>query len=113
EELTTTQRVRMHWRVGEAIEARRGANVEAHLDELAYHYGEGALAGDAAKAVDFARRAGDRAMSELAFEAAAKHYERAIGSIELEDTPDRKMRCDLLIALARALHDGGDERGKR
>jgi class 3 adenylate cyclase/tetratricopeptide (TPR) repeat protein len=110
EELTTTQRVRMHWRVGEAIEARHGADLDSHLDELAYHYGEGALAGDAARAVDFARRAGERAMAELAFEAAARHFERALGSIELEETPDRVVRCDLLIAWARALQAGGDER---
>jgi class 3 adenylate cyclase/tetratricopeptide (TPR) repeat protein len=113
EELTTTQRVRMHWRVGEAIEARHASNLDQHLDELAYHYGEGALAGDAAKAVDFARRAGEHAMAELAFEAAARHFERALGSIELEDVPDREVRCDLLIAWARALHDGGDERARR
>jgi predicted ATPase len=110
EELTTTQRVRMHWRAGEAIETRHGSSLDEHLDELAYHYGEGALAGDATKAVDFARRAGERAMGELAFEAAARHFERALGSIELEDVPDRGERCDLLIAWARALHDGGDER---
>ncbi len=113
EELTTTQRVRMHWRVGEAIEARHGSDLDRHLDELAYHYGEGALAGDAAKAVDFARRAGERAMAELAFEAAARHFERALGSIDLEDVPDREVRCDLLIAWARALHAGGDDRSRR
>ena len=113
EELTTTQRVRMHWRVGEAIETRNASNLDQHLDELAYHYGEGALAGDAAKAVDFARRAGERAMAELAFEAAARHFERALGSLELEDAPSREVRCDLLIAGARALHDSGDERARR
>jgi len=113
EELTTTQRVRMHLRVGQAIEARHGADVDAHLDELAYHYGEGALAGDATKAVDYARRAGERAMAELAFEAAARHFERALGSIELEDTPDRVTRCDLLTAWARSLQAGGDDRRER
>jgi class 3 adenylate cyclase len=113
EELTPTQRVRMHWRVGEAIEARHASNIDQHLDELAYHYGEGALAGDPAKAVDFARRAGERAMGELAFEAAARHFERALGSLDLEDAPDRAERCDLMNTWARALYDGGDERAKR
>jgi hypothetical protein len=113
EELTTTQRVRMHWRVGEAIEARHATDLDAHLDALAYHFGEGALAGDAAKAVDYARRAGERAMAELAFEAAARHFERALGSIDLEQTPDRVVRCDLLIAWARSLQAGSDDRRKR
>jgi class 3 adenylate cyclase/tetratricopeptide (TPR) repeat protein len=113
EELTTTQRVRMHLRVGRAVETRHAANLDEHLDELAYHYGEGALAGDAIKAVDFARRAGQRAMAELAFEAAARHFERALGSIELEEEPDRVARCDLLTAWARALQAGGDDRRER
>ena len=52
EEISTNRRVRMHWSVGEAMEARRGPGVDAHLDALAYHYGEGALAGDPEKAVD-------------------------------------------------------------
>ncbi|MEX0665483.1 MAG: AAA family ATPase [Acidimicrobiia bacterium] len=110
EELTTTQRVRMHLRVGQAIEARHAANIEDHLDELAHHYGEGALAGDATKAVDYARRAGERAMSELAFEAAARHFERALGSTELLESPDPVARCDLLITWARSLAAGGDDR---
>ena len=58
EELTTNRRVRMHWRVGEALErAPRIDDVDRHLDELAYHFAEGALAGDPLKAVDYCRRA--------------------------------------------------------
>jgi class 3 adenylate cyclase/tetratricopeptide (TPR) repeat protein len=113
EELTTTQRVRMHLRVGRAVETRHATSLDGHLDELAYHYGEGALAGDAVKAVDFARRAGQRAMDELAFEAAARHFERALSSIELEEEPDRVARCDLLTTWARALQAGGDDRRER
>ena len=45
EELTTNRRVRMHWRVGEAIEARHAADLDPHLDALAHHYSEGALGG--------------------------------------------------------------------
>jgi hypothetical protein len=52
-------------------------------------------------------------MAELAFEAAARHFERALGSIDLEQTPDRVVRCDLLIAWARALRYAGDERRVR
>jgi class 3 adenylate cyclase/tetratricopeptide (TPR) repeat protein len=110
EELTTNRRVRMHWRVGEALEARHGKNLGAHLDELAFHFGEGALAGDPAKAVEYARAAAARAMSDLAFESAAKHYERALGSLEIADDADPAERCDLLLAWAEALHLSSDER---
>ena len=110
EELTTNRRVRMHWQVGLALEARDAHRADARLDELAYHFAEGALAGDPLKAVDYGRRAGERADAELAFESAARHYDRALGALELVDAPDPLVRCDLQIALATALYNAGDER---
>ena len=113
EELTTNRRVRMHWKIGEVIEARYASKLDDHLDELAFHYGEGALAGDAAKAADFARRAGERALADLAFESAAGHFERALGSIELVDEALPAERCDLLLAWADALLLSGDDRKRQ
>lgn len=110
EELTTNRRVRMHWQVGTAIEARYQNQLDAHLDVLAYHMTEGALAGDAMKAVDYGRRAGARADAELAFETAARHYDRALGTYELLADPDAGAKCDLQIALAVALHNASDPR---
>ena len=110
EELTTNRRVRMHSQVGLAIEARNAHRIDQHLDELAYHFTEGALAGDPNKAVEYCRRAAERAEAELAFESAAKHYDRALGALELVTTPDPFVECDLRIALATALHNAADER---
>ena len=62
---------------------RRGAraavrrNVDAHLPELAHHFYQAAPGGDVQKAVDYAKRAGDRAIELLAFEEAASQYELA------------------------------------
>ncbi len=112
DELTTNRRVRMHWSVGEAIEARHAQELERHLDELAYHYGEGALAGDPAKAVEFGRRAGERASEDLAFEDAADRFEHALGAIELVNDADPELRCDLQIGFADALRAAGDDRGR-
>ncbi len=113
EELTTNRRVRMHWRIGEVLEARYASKLDEHLDELAFHYGEGALAGDAAKAAAIAQRAGERALVDLAFESAAKHYERALGSMELVDDASAAERCDLLLAWADALLLSGDDRKRQ
>ena len=110
EELTTNRRVRMHWQVGLALEKRDAHRADARLDELAYHFSEGALAGDPLKAVDYGRRAGERADTELAFESAARHYDHALGAYELVDVPDATARCDLQIALAIALFNADDER---
>jgi class 3 adenylate cyclase len=110
EELTTNRKVRMHWKVGEVLEKRFASNLDGHLDELAYHFGEGALAGDPNKAVEYARRAGERAMNDLAFESAADHFEHALGSLELLDDAVAATRCDLMLARADALQLAGDER---
>ena len=110
EELTTNRRVRMHWQVGLALEARSAQRGDARLDELAYHFAEGALAGDPLKAVDYGRRAGELADADLAFESAALHYDRALGALELVDAPEPHARCDLQVALATALCNAGDER---
>jgi class 3 adenylate cyclase len=110
EELSTNRRVRMHWQIACALETRYGQHVDEHLDELAHHFSEGALAGDAAKAVEYGRRAGARADDELAFEAAASHYESALGALELVVDADPALRCDLQYALALAFSNGSDAR---
>ena len=110
EELTTNRRVRMHAQIASALEARHAHRIDEHLDELAYHFTEGALAGDANRAVEYCRRAGERADNELAFESAVTHYDRALSALELVDVPDPIVRCDLQLALAIALFNAGDER---
>jgi len=82
-ELSTTRRVRLHKQIGETLESLYAADIDAHLSELAYHFGEAAAAGEAEKAIDYAHRAGDRAVSLVAWEEAAGQYERALQALEL------------------------------
>ena len=63
---------------GEALEAVYAADAEPHLAELAHHFAAAAPAGAGEKAVDYARRAGDRAASQLAYEEAVRLYEMAL-----------------------------------
>jgi len=107
-ELSTPRRVRMHRRVGDALERRFSDSVDAHLPELAFHAYEAAPGGDVDKAVAYACRAGDRAMSQAAYEEAARSYEMAIQASDLAADADPVTRVDLLIALARACDRGGD-----
>ncbi len=107
-ELSTPRRVRMHRRVGEALEQRFTDSIEAHLPELAYHAYEAAPGGDVEKAVGYARRAGDRAMEQVAYEEAARSYEMAVQALDLASEADPAVRADLLLALAGASGRGGD-----
>lgn len=112
EELSTNRKVRMHWQVAMALEVRYQQELDAHLDELAYHCAEGALAGDPLKTVDYGRRAGERADAELAFESAARHYDRALGALDLVAGADLITRFDLQLLVATALHNAGDLRSR-
>ena len=100
-----------HALAGRRGDRDRGTRIAStqHLDELAYHFGEGALAGDPLKAVEYCRRAGERADAELAFEAAAKHYERALGSLELVDDGDPVVR----VRPRDRARDSAARRGRR
>ena len=104
DELPATRRVRLHARVGKALEALYSENPEPHLAELAHHFFEAASAGNVPEALDYARRAGDRAVSVLAFEEAVSLYRMALRLTE-DHGP---AHCDLLLALGDAQARAGD-----
>ena len=100
EELTSTRRVRLHRRIGEAIEQAPGANRQ--LEALAHHFAEAALDGQIAKAADYALAAGRRALDRLAPEEAVARLDRGLELLELDPAPDHARQADLLLALAQA-----------
>jgi DNA-binding CsgD family transcriptional regulator/tetratricopeptide (TPR) repeat protein len=107
-QLLTVQRVRLHRRLGEALEALYGGDPDPYLAELAHHFYQGAPHGDAARAVDYARRAGDRSMSIFAYEESARLYQTALDALTFSPTPDGVRRCELLVCLADAQTRSGD-----
>ncbi|OBF93265.1 hypothetical protein A5791_12825 [Mycobacterium sp. 852002-51163_SCH5372311] len=106
-ELPSVRRLRLHQRIATTLETEAGADDEL-LAELAYHYFECAWAGNAAKAVEYCRRAADQAMARLAYEGAADLYDRALHALEEidDELPDRDdqvaaltiSRCEALLA---------------
>ncbi len=109
-ELASVRRMRLHQRIAATLETEPGADDEL-LAELAYHYFECAWAGNAAKAVDYCRRAADQAMARLAYEGAADLYDRALHALEEldEELPDRDdQQAELLVARCEALLAAGD-----
>lgn len=109
-ELSSVRRMRLHQRIATTLESEPGADDEL-LAELAHHYFECAWAGNAAKAVEYCRRAADQAMARLAYEGAADLYDRALHALEeLDDElPDRDdQAAELLISRCEALLVAGD-----
>lgn len=109
-ELPSVRRMRLHQRIATTLESEPGADDEL-LAELAYHYFECAWAGNAAKAVEYCRRAADQAMARLAYEGAADLYDRALHALEEIDDElhDRDEQvAALLITRCEALLAAGD-----
>ena len=106
DELTPARRLRLHTQAGEALEALYADDEEPHLTELAHHFAQAAPAAPE-RAVDYARRAGDRAGMLLAYEEAARLYRMALEALALGGRRDETGRCELLLALGDAEARGG------
>jgi len=102
DELSTARRIRLHHRIGETLEALHADRPGPALSQLAYHFCEGAPAGDPERAIACAVRAAERAAELVAYEEAAATYERALQVLELRDPVDPIRQCELLVACAEA-----------
>jgi class 3 adenylate cyclase len=105
-ELSAPRRVRLHRQIGDAMERLYAANLEPHLAELAYHFSHAAPGGDVDKAIDYARRAGERAAALLAHEEASRMYRMALRALDVRGAEDAT-RCELLLALGEAQTKAG------
>jgi tetratricopeptide (TPR) repeat protein len=109
EALPAGQRLRLHQRAGEALEALYQQDLDPHLAELAHHFFLAAPGGDAGKAVSYAGRAGRRAIKQLAYEEAARLFRTALAALALGQSPEQdQARCRLLLALGDALTRMGE-----
>jgi DNA-binding winged helix-turn-helix (wHTH) protein/tetratricopeptide (TPR) repeat protein len=108
EEVSAPARVRLHRKVGEALEATHRDNPGPFVGELAHHFFQAAAGGDVAKAVQWGRRAADRAMRLLAWEEAAAQYERVLEILSFATPVDERARCETLLDLGEACSRAGE-----
>ena len=105
--LGAARRARLHRRVGEALEARYAQDPGPHLAELAHHFLAAWAPHAANKAIDYAKRAGDRAASQLAHEEAVRHYTSALDALDASGSGDADRTCELLLSFGEALSRAG------
>ncbi|MCA9831703.1 MAG: DUF2791 family P-loop domain-containing protein, partial [Dehalococcoidia bacterium] len=111
-ELSTTRRVRLHARVGAALEQRYGPRPE-RAAEIAFHYSEAASMSEehAAKAAHYLVAAAGHAESQFAWGEAARLYASALALAE--DDPEALREHDpawLQVALCHCSVYSGDYR---
>jgi class 3 adenylate cyclase len=109
DQLSAARRVGLHRQVAQAIEALYADDLDDHLPALAHHWARGAVQGsEAARAVDYAVRAGDRALAQLAAEEAVVYYRDALELRDVSGAGVDRDHCRLLIALGEAQRRAGD-----
>ncbi|HEX4528664.1 MAG TPA: AAA family ATPase [Acidimicrobiia bacterium] len=101
-ELKTAQRVRLHERVGTAIE-ESGAGRAQSAAVLAHHFTHAVPLVGTLKAIEYSIKAGHDAVADLAFEDAVSHFDRALGLLDQHPPVDMTQRVELLTDLADAL----------
>src|SRR5262249_53996212 len=79
-DLAPQERMELHRRVGEALEAQ-----PAQDSELAFHFAQSALLGTADRAIDYAGKAGHRALAMLAYDEAAAQFTGALALLPVAD----------------------------
>lgn len=108
ERIASSDRARLHADVAQAIEQRHAANLDAYLAALSHHYLNALPLGYAPQAVAVARRCGDHCLAGLAFEEAARQYDRALLALGMQAERPVTEEARLLISLGRARLLAGD-----
>ena len=107
DEMLAVRRVKLHQRIGELLEQRRAADPAPHLPQLAYHFGEAAASGAAAKALDYAQRAAEQSARSLAHEESVRLYRVALRLQQEHFSTDAARRCAMLLALGQVQYTLG------
>jgi class 3 adenylate cyclase/tetratricopeptide (TPR) repeat protein len=108
DDLPSGTRARLHLSVGRALESRHGPDPGTHAADLAHHFLRAAPVGGQPEALRYLVRAGDVAMSQLAYEDGTRHYGTALSVTEAGTPIEEAERCDLLLAYGTALWHSGE-----
>jgi DNA-binding CsgD family transcriptional regulator/pterin-4a-carbinolamine dehydratase len=80
EELSTSRRIRLHARVGEALEGLYGDDAEINAAALVYHFAEAEPVVGMEKLVHYSLLAGERALAAYAYEEALAYFQRGLAA---------------------------------
>ena len=108
DELSTTRRVRLHGRIGEALEKRYGDRADERSAGLAGHFVEAAMLTPrhAEKAVRYSKLAAAQSEAQAAWDVAARHYEHCLTLVSEAEDNLGEDEAALLLALGRCQSNG-------
>jgi class 3 adenylate cyclase len=100
--LLMLRRCDIHRRVALTLETLFADRLEEYYGQLAHHFLEAAQVAEVDKAIDYAQRAGARAMTLAAYEEAVRFYQMALQALTRQAPEDATQHCTLLLALGEA-----------
>jgi DNA-binding CsgD family transcriptional regulator/tetratricopeptide (TPR) repeat protein len=106
-EIPASRRVGIHGRIAEHLERVHADDIERYAAAIAHHRLSALPVGDARRAVEWTERAASNALDALAYEEAARLYDRALQAMALTGFGGRD-RSRVLVARAEALLKSGD-----
>ncbi len=107
-QLSASRRARAHRRLAQLLESECGDAPGDRIGELAHHWLAGARPSEAAKAAEFARRAGVAALDALAPDEAIRWFRTALEELGTAPATEPTQQLDLLIALGDAQRQAGE-----
>ena len=107
QDLGATRLARAHRQVAEAIEAIVGDRPGPRVGELAHHWFSATQPVNTAKAISYARQAGEAALAALAPDDAVRYFSQALQLVELAPGSDPILGCDLRVGLGQAQRQAG------
>ena len=102
-----TRLARAHREVAEAIEAIVGDRPGARVGELAHHWFSATQPVNTAKAISYARQAGEAALAALAPDDAVRYFSQALQLAGEVSDGDPLLECDLRVGLGQAQRQAG------
>jgi eukaryotic-like serine/threonine-protein kinase len=113
DDVSAATRKHFHAQIGQTLEQIHAADLEPHVTELAHHFTHAVPIGRVDMAVEYGVRAGQRALAQLAWEEAVKHFDRARQLSDLQESRVEPQFTDLLLALGAAqIQAGADEEAR-
>ena len=104
EDLAISRRARLHRKIAETIEALAGEDAHDRVGELATHWFAATRPAEIDKAIGYAIRAGDQALSALGPDEAVGWYRQAL---DATDDHDDQQRCGVMVRLGEAERQAG------
>lgn len=111
--IAAPRRLRLHRRIGEALESPDPAASDERAGELAYHFARASGVDSVEKAVRYGRRAAARAAARLAYEEAATRYDDLLTLLPRLGRPEPHLEAEVLLELGEARFRAGQRARSR